>query len=367
MPTLPSGLSRAALLRQTPLALLLSAVGLLLGIPVGKLLHDQPWRGVVQNTPRSSPEKRKPPTPVSSEAGVPANASGLTPAETEAKRVADSLNSKFEKGMNGEWEPLRCPPLSLAKEVLELGTRGDVEMILRFLRSSDARDLLLCGWADIDPEAAWEFWVTGRGGRGPAVPGAFQFIRRMASRHWPLVRDCLTRPSDEFAFVAPEAWEQRIRDVAHDPVAVREMATRIPERKLRGIVIDRAMRILSPKQPEAAVSLSGSVSEGEREWFQGRLAGHLACSHPALALGILDGCPMETHYTWIGDDYSPAFLLMEMTVRRDPAGTLSALAKFSREGRTRGEVFITENIARQLPGHMEEWLPPVVERRESNS
>jgi len=289
----------------------------------------------------------------------------LSPAEKEAQRAVDGLIAQYEEWKEKDQEGFLPLPIPLVMTALELGARSDVALILdrlghryRYYFAS----LILSAWADRDPEAAWGHFLI-RTLDGKLHPGAApQFVRHMARRHWALMEGVLQHPEKVHEDVAVEAWTQRMIDVSADPAAVRRLALEAPEGRVRETALDRAMWLLAPAHPGEAIALVELTQDDDRFHNRGTLAKHLARNHPDLTLELLEKYPLEGQFDWIGDDDSSSYDVMSMTIRRDTAGTLVALAKLIAEGRTdtRRSSGLAEQIAASLPRRMEEWVPAAV-------
>lgn len=272
--------------------------------------------------------------------------------------MADALNARLKEWREKEGWIGIFPPLQLTQEAIALGARADVALLVPFLRPP-LHDLVLCGWADRDPEAAWDFYVAGVLER--RLPNsAVQFLRRMAHDHWPMIENYLRHPGGMMENVASEAWAQRMMDAAN-PAEAWKLAIQAPEGRVRDSALAAAFRYQSARHPVETIALLAEVPESDRTHQAGQLAEVLARSHPALALKLVSGYPIHRTYNWIGDDYSSAEDTLEMTMRRDTAPSLKVLAQLLREGREMGHSGFLSKMTDSLPRRMEDWLPAAVE------
>lgn len=372
VPTFSSRLLLAARALRRPVALVIAGTGLVLGVPLGRLLHERPWRGMVvaapartMQTPVAISDKTLPQPPVATV--VP---NGLPPAEAEARRVVEALLARYLEWQEKEADRGGWTPLPLLQEALALGAREDVELILEQLikRKGGSRftDLVLCGWADRDPEAAWDL-VAARmiDPRSPGVRlygvNLAQFTRRMAHHHWPLMEPLLKHPADgPLAALAAEAWTQRMLD-APDASEAFKRVSEAPEGRVRELVTGHLFWYLGPRYPEECIAFLAEVPEAERLHETGALAVNIAKSHPDLALKLVSEHPLQRVYTSMGDDYSAAEDVLEFTMRRQLKGSLALTAQLLREGREMGHSGFFGRLADFLPQRMGEWLPGAVE------
>lgn len=363
MQKLPGILQFAAGILRRPVALVIAGLGVLCGIPLGRLLHDPPWRPEVkERTTLVSPGITGTES-LTQFPAAPRKYDGLSPAEREAGRAVDELEAKFDEWKVRDGDSGQLLPMPLVMAALELGARSDVELVMKRLPVTGNgyrfTDLILCAWADRDPQSAWDYFLAAKlkGALRTQVP---QFDRRMARHHWPLMAKVMHDPEKLRDNSAVEAWTQRIMDASADPAAVRRLALEAPKGRLREIALERAMWILAPAHPQEAIALVAVTQDTDRFHNRGTLAKHLARSHPELALDLLDQYPLDQQFDWVSDDDSSAFDVMTMTIRRDTAGTLMALANFASEGRFTGNSYFTSSLAEQLPRRMEDWVPAAV-------
>ncbi len=368
MPHYPGVLLSAAGILRRPVTLVIAGLGVMCGIPLGRLLHDPPWRAVVELPGAASSAPPAAPVPWMANlpqlhSAAPRKYDGLSPAEAEAQRAVDGLIASFEEWKEKERESFLSLPMPLVMAALELGARSDASLIMDRLPRKHAYffgSLILSAWADRDPEAAWGHFLIGLIDRRLYPNIAPQFVRHMARRHWPLMEGVLQHPDKLLEEAAAEAWTQRMMDASADPAAVRRLAMEAPEGRARETALDRAMWILAPAHPLEAIALVEATQDDDRFRNRGNLAKHLARSHPDLALSFIERYPLDRQFDVIIDDDSSAFDVMGLTIRRDTASTLTALAKFTAEGRGHAEPGFAARIAEGLPRHMADWVPAAV-------
>lgn len=368
MPRLRRILSAAARLLQHPVTvtLFIGSLGIVLGIPLGRLLQSRPWEEMMFSQPRDAATGRLQALP--SQAKV-ANAGTKPPGNQEtaavsagqqaARQAARAVLNQYMEWRKSDRHSQEAMPLSVMEEALALGARLDVNMVLDALPTSYwgslIADLVLCGWADRDPESAWSYFSS-----QSRRHGTIQFLRRLARHHWPLIAPWVDPPVEGFASEAIQAWEQRVCD-APDLAGAWELTLQIPEGRCRSILRDRVLWHFGPDAPQAALALLAEVPESDRLYETGRLGLYLARSHPALALELVRNNPLCNQYYWVGDDYSAAEDILHQTLSGNPGESLHTLAYILRQGCDPGDRTASHILAAKLPRQMEKWLPDAVE------
>ena len=97
--------------------------------PLGRLLHDPPWRLTAAERSPSAPL-----APGMPHFPQPPNAAarkydGMSPAEAEAQRAVDRLVERFEEWKERGQDSFLLLPMPLVVAALELGARSDVALI----------------------------------------------------------------------------------------------------------------------------------------------------------------------------------------------------------------------------------------------
>ncbi len=148
--------STARLLRQ-PVSLVIFGIGAMAGIPIGRLLHHPPWRAV------AAPPAPGHLLPVSHSLPQHQTATALSPAEVEVQRAVDGMGAVWAEWQKEAGYGIHWLPMPIVQAALDLGGRQDVEDILNALQRRTASrqfiNLVMCSWADRDPEAAWDFFL----------------------------------------------------------------------------------------------------------------------------------------------------------------------------------------------------------------